>query len=128
MAEADVARLIRFNQIERERLKQQAAVDNITRAHVVTVRQVGIGPDRSELDRHSEGLFVAQDIELYQIAFEFPLDYFRHVDPLPFELHGCVSRDRMIVDRQKHISRLHVFGARSGRNHGADEHAAIVIL
>ena len=45
MPDADIGRLIRLDQIERERLKQQAPIDDVTRAHVISMRQVRIRPD-----------------------------------------------------------------------------------
>src|SRR5256885_13210828 len=106
MPDAHVGRLKGVDQVERQRLENQPAVNDVARLYVVTMRQIEIRPDRAQLDCHRPRLFVPPDIELYFVAFEFALDYFRHVDARTFQLDSGVARDRMIVDRQKNVARL----------------------
>ena len=88
-----------------------------------------VGPDRAQLDLHAHRLLVAQEIELDRVALEFSLDHLGHLHPLALVFDKGVARNRMAVDRREARRRsARILAARTGVDHGADEHAAIVIL
>ena len=84
--------------------------------------------DSLEFDICGNRLFVTQNLEFDLVAFEFSLHHFGHFHPLAFQLNGSVTRNRMVIDCQKHVPGLHIFGTGSGRDHGWNEDAAIIVL
>ena len=106
MAQPQVLRLIRFEQVEGERLEKQAAVKDITRAHIVAMALHQIRRHGVELNAAAGLLFVPPDLKFHIVAFKFSLDYFRHLDVFAFQVDVSVTRDRVIVDRKQNVARL----------------------
>src|SRR5205807_4683484 len=79
VAQPQVLRLIRFQQVEVERLEKQAAVNDITRAHIVAMALHEIRRHGVELNAAAGLLFVPPDLKSHIVAFKFSLDYFRHL-------------------------------------------------
>src|SRR4029453_15219627 len=77
MANARIGCLIGIKKIERQRLKDQAAVNDITRTGIVMMSLHLVGPDRVQLDPERHRLPVAQDLELHFVTLKFKFDYFR---------------------------------------------------
>ena len=98
VAQPQILRLIRFEQVETQRLKNQTAVNNIARAHVVLVTLHQVRRHGIELHAPSSRLLVPPDFKLHIVMFEFSLDHLRHLDVFAFEIHVAVTRDWMIID------------------------------
>ena len=114
MAEPEIGRLISFDQIERERLKKQPAVNDVARPHIIGVTLHEIRPDRIQRRSSPSAVVCRARGRASPFALEFSLDHFRHLHALAFEFDIRVARNRMIIDREKHIAGLHEFCRRAG--------------
>src|SRR6266404_9776224 len=129
MTEAQISLPIGFEQVEIQRLKEQAAVKHVAGTHIITVTLNQIRPCRlCQLDLHSHRLLVTPDVELNRAPFEFPLHYFLKVRGLAFQLNIPVTGDGMIVDCEKNVPGPKNVGRWPSLDHRADEHAAVVIF
>src|SRR4051812_21338378 len=85
MAQSQVLWLISLDQFEAEWLKEEAAIDDVTRTHIVSVSLDEIRLHRVELHRDAGWRLIAKQIEFDLVPFEFAFDHFGHFDPLAFQ-------------------------------------------
>src|SRR5438067_8504652 len=128
MANARIACLIGIKKVERQRLKDQAAVNDITRAGIVMMSLHLIGPDRVQLDPQRHRLPVAQDFELYLVTLKFAFDYFRHFYSFTFELDKRVAGNRVIINGKQDIALLASLSRRTRSYDSADHDTAPIIV
>src|SRR5260370_35209844 len=92
MGQAKIGRLIRFEQVERQRLKEQSAVNDIARANIVLVALHEIRLHIVELNTGVGRLFVAPDVELHSVQLDLSLYPVEHLHPYAFHLQIAVAR------------------------------------
>src|ERR1051325_8309496 len=90
--------------------------------------QVSVRPHRAELDRNGGRLLVPHHIQLYRVAFEFPLNYFRHIDSFALQLDRGIAGDRMTINREQHVAGLQTLSRRPRGNHCPHEDSAIIVF
>src|SRR5436305_396489 len=104
MPDAHICWLKGIDQIERERLKNETAVNDVARLHIVTVCEIQIGPDRAELDRRAGRFFVAPNVELHLVSFEFALEHYRPAAVARVNLRADLNGE-MRIDRRMSVER-----------------------
>ena len=124
----EIGRLISFEQIKRQRLKEEPAINDVARANIVLVTLHQVRWHRVELNTSSNRFLIAPNFELHAVTFELPLHHFWEFYPLAFQFYVGIARDRMIIDCQQNIARSKHFRARSGGDNSADQNPATVVL
>src|SRR5262249_25267019 len=127
MANARIGCLIGIEKVKRQGLKDQAAVNNVTRSGIIMVSLHLIRPDRIQLDPQRHRLPVAQDFELHLVTLEFAFDDFGHFYSFPFKLDKRVARNRVIINGKQDIALLESLPRRTGLYHSVDNDTASII-